>query len=78
MFNFQELRIKPCPVVFVAFSGASKACLYKVFQVNYVNYLVLVLYVWRVLMIDYVVYSLNASFSCLPPVLVSADYSWSM
>ncbi|KAH7575228.1 hypothetical protein ACOSP7_005314 [Xanthoceras sorbifolium] len=29
----EELRIKPCPVVFVAFSGGPKACMYKVFQI---------------------------------------------
>lgn len=30
----QELRIRPCPVVFAALSGGPKACMYKVFQVN--------------------------------------------
>ena len=30
----QELRIRPCPIVFAAFSGGPKACMYKVFQVN--------------------------------------------
>ncbi|KAL7002802.1 hypothetical protein U1Q18_003960, partial [Sarracenia purpurea var. burkii] len=29
----EELRIMPCPLVFAAFSGGSKACMYKVFQV---------------------------------------------
>lgn len=29
----EELRIKPCPLVFVAFSGGPKACMYKLFQV---------------------------------------------
>ncbi|KAK4744975.1 hypothetical protein SAY87_011287 [Trapa incisa] len=29
----EELRIKPCPVVFAAFSAGSKACMYKVFQI---------------------------------------------
>ncbi|KAG5548125.1 hypothetical protein RHGRI_013729 [Rhododendron griersonianum] len=29
----QELRIKPCPLVLGAFSGGSKACMYKVLQV---------------------------------------------
>ncbi|CAL0313545.1 unnamed protein product [Lupinus luteus] len=28
----EELRIRPCPVVFAAYSAGSKACLYKVFQ----------------------------------------------
>ncbi|KAJ0076913.1 hypothetical protein Patl1_36156 [Pistacia atlantica] len=28
----EELKIKPCPVVFVAFSGGPKACMYKAFQ----------------------------------------------
>ncbi|KAL1290525.1 hypothetical protein AAHE18_20G136700 [Arachis hypogaea] len=28
----EELWIRPCPVVFAAFSAGSKACLYKVFQ----------------------------------------------
>ncbi|KAF2295364.1 hypothetical protein P3X46_013899 [Hevea brasiliensis] len=30
---FEELRIRPCPIVFVAFSGGPKACMYKVFQI---------------------------------------------
>lgn len=30
----QELQIKPCPVVFAAFSAGSKACMSKVFQVR--------------------------------------------
>lgn len=34
---FQELRIKPCPVVFVGLSAGTKACMYKVFQVSFVN-----------------------------------------
>ncbi|CAL1410088.1 unnamed protein product [Linum trigynum] len=29
----QELRVRPCPVVFVALSGGSKACMSKVFQI---------------------------------------------
>lgn len=29
----EELRVRPCPIVFAAFSGASKACMYKVFQI---------------------------------------------
>ncbi|CAN1773308.1 hypothetical protein LINPERHAP1_LOCUS12452 [Linum perenne] len=29
----QEIRIRPCPVVFVALSGGSKACMFKVFQI---------------------------------------------
>ncbi|KAL5541109.1 hypothetical protein UlMin_043395 [Ulmus minor] len=29
----EELRIRPCPVVFVAFSGGTKASMYKVFQI---------------------------------------------
>ncbi|XWS39964.1 hypothetical protein CRYUN_Cryun18bG0099500 [Craigia yunnanensis] len=29
----EELKIRTCPVVFVAFSGSPKACLYKVFQI---------------------------------------------
>ncbi|XP_059434042.1 uncharacterized protein LOC132167159 isoform X1 [Corylus avellana] len=29
----EELRIRPCPVVFVAFSGGPKACMYKLFQI---------------------------------------------
>ncbi|XP_016650651.1 PREDICTED: uncharacterized protein LOC103335317 [Prunus mume] len=29
----EELRIKPCPVVFVALSAGTKACMYKVFQI---------------------------------------------
>lgn len=29
----EELRVRPCPLVFAAFSGGSKACLYKVYQV---------------------------------------------
>ncbi|KAF9675921.1 hypothetical protein SADUNF_Sadunf09G0084100 [Salix dunnii] len=29
----EDLRVRPCPVVFVAFSGGSKACMYKVFQI---------------------------------------------
>ncbi|CAN0846575.1 hypothetical protein LINGRAHAP2_LOCUS4518 [Linum grandiflorum] len=29
----QELRVRPCPVVFVALSGGSKACMFKVFQI---------------------------------------------
>ncbi|XLR47409.1 hypothetical protein S83_032069, partial [Arachis hypogaea] len=28
----EELRIRPCPVVFATFSAGSKACLNKVFQ----------------------------------------------
>lgn len=30
----QELKSRPCPVIFLAFSGAPKACMYKVLQVN--------------------------------------------
>ncbi|KAK1560686.1 hypothetical protein Q3G72_029631 [Acer saccharum] len=30
----EELRIKPCPVVFIAFSGGPKACMYKDFSVH--------------------------------------------
>lgn len=37
LLGVQELRIKPCPVVFVAFSGGPKACMYKLFQVNFVK-----------------------------------------
>ncbi|XP_052311903.1 uncharacterized protein LOC7490025 isoform X1 [Populus trichocarpa] len=29
----EDLRVRPCPVIFVAFSGGSKACMYKVFQI---------------------------------------------
>ncbi|KAJ8766619.1 hypothetical protein K2173_001139 [Erythroxylum novogranatense] len=29
----EELRVRPCPVVFVAFSGGSKACMYKVLEI---------------------------------------------
>ncbi|XP_065871172.1 uncharacterized protein [Euphorbia lathyris] len=29
----EELRNRPCPVVFVAFSGGPKACMYKIFQI---------------------------------------------
>ncbi|KAJ4839631.1 hypothetical protein Tsubulata_034662 [Turnera subulata] len=29
----EELRARPCPVVFSAMSGGSKACMYKVFQI---------------------------------------------
>ncbi|XVF45157.1 hypothetical protein PTKIN_Ptkin02bG0182700 [Pterospermum kingtungense] len=29
----EELKIRACPVVFVAFSGSPKACMYKVFQI---------------------------------------------
>lgn len=29
----KELRNKPCPVVFAAFSGGAKACMYKIFQI---------------------------------------------
>ncbi|XP_024028956.1 uncharacterized protein LOC112093851 [Morus notabilis] len=29
----EELRVKPCPVVFAAFSGGTKASMYKVFQI---------------------------------------------
>ncbi|KAI3460244.1 hypothetical protein Pfo_016907 [Paulownia fortunei] len=29
----QELKLKPCPVVFASFSGGPKACMYKVFQI---------------------------------------------
>ncbi|KAG2705429.1 hypothetical protein I3760_05G052800 [Carya illinoinensis] len=29
----EELRIRPCPIVFVALSGGPKACMYKIFQV---------------------------------------------
>ncbi|GAV70292.1 DUF829 domain-containing protein [Cephalotus follicularis] len=29
----QELKIRTCPIVFVAFSGGSKSCLYKVLQI---------------------------------------------
>lgn len=28
----QELRTRPCPVIFLALSGAPKACMYKVLQ----------------------------------------------
>ncbi|KAL2242073.1 UNVERIFIED_CONTAM: hypothetical protein Sindi_0325300 [Sesamum indicum] len=28
----QELKLRPCPVVFASFSGGSKACMYKVLQ----------------------------------------------
>lgn len=28
----QELKIRPCPVVFSSFSGGPKACMYKVLQ----------------------------------------------
>jgi hypothetical protein len=30
----QELNSRPCPVIFLAFSGAPKACMYKVLQVS--------------------------------------------
>ncbi|KAL2520962.1 hypothetical protein Fot_24885 [Forsythia ovata] len=29
----QELKIRPCPVVFASFSGGTKACMYKVLQI---------------------------------------------
>ncbi|GMP38247.1 hypothetical protein CsSME_00009573 [Camellia sinensis var. sinensis] len=29
----EELKIRPCPLVLAAFSGGSKACMYKIFQV---------------------------------------------
>ncbi|KAJ6365022.1 hypothetical protein OIU76_029907 [Salix suchowensis] len=29
----EDLRVRPCPIVFVAFSGGPKACMYKVFQI---------------------------------------------
>ncbi|KAL3580535.1 hypothetical protein D5086_018370 [Populus alba] len=29
----EDLRVRPCPVIFVAFSGGSKACMYKVLQI---------------------------------------------
>ncbi|TQD79334.1 hypothetical protein C1H46_035108 [Malus baccata] len=29
----EELRVKPCPVVFVALSAGTKACMYKVFRI---------------------------------------------
>ncbi|KAG6651866.1 hypothetical protein I3843_06G136400 [Carya illinoinensis] len=29
----EELRIRPCPIIFVALSGSPKACMYKIFQV---------------------------------------------
>ncbi|GLU09295.1 hypothetical protein SLE2022_261610 [Rubroshorea leprosula] len=29
----EELKIRTCPVVFIAFSGAPKACMYKAFQI---------------------------------------------
>lgn len=35
LLGMQELKIRPCPLVFVAFSGGPKACMYKVFQVNF-------------------------------------------
>ncbi|XP_039059781.1 uncharacterized protein LOC120203608 [Hibiscus syriacus] len=28
----QELKMRPCPVVFASFSGGPKACMYKVLQ----------------------------------------------
>lgn len=33
MLCVQEIRIKPRPIVFAAFSGGPKACLYKALQV---------------------------------------------
>ncbi|KAI4336962.1 hypothetical protein L6164_015427 [Bauhinia variegata] len=30
---FEELKIKPCPVVFTSFSGGAKACLFEVLQI---------------------------------------------
>ncbi|KAL5802492.1 hypothetical protein ACOSQ4_030797 [Xanthoceras sorbifolium] len=30
----QELKVKPCPVVFASFSGGPKACMYKVLQMT--------------------------------------------
>lgn len=30
----QELKIRPCPIIFASFSGGPKACMYKVIQVN--------------------------------------------
>ncbi|KAF3685518.1 Indole-3-acetate O-methyltransferase 1 [Capsicum annuum] len=32
-FPSQELKVRPCPVVFASFSGGPKACMYKVLQV---------------------------------------------
>ncbi|KAL8172091.1 hypothetical protein V2J09_023895 [Rumex salicifolius] len=31
----EEIKVRPCPVVFAAFSGGSKACLYKALQDNF-------------------------------------------
>ncbi|KAF6176154.1 hypothetical protein GIB67_023445 [Kingdonia uniflora] len=31
--SLKELKIKPCPVVFISFSGGPKACMYKVLQI---------------------------------------------
>lgn len=33
LMGFQEVKIKPRPITFAAFSGGSKSCLYKVHQV---------------------------------------------
>jgi hypothetical protein len=38
VFGMQDLRVRPCPIVFVAFSGGPKACMYKVFQVILVKF----------------------------------------
>lgn len=32
--QLQELKIRPCPIIFASFSGGPKACMYKVIQVN--------------------------------------------
>ena len=47
----QEVKDRPLPIVFAAFSGGPKACMYKVLKVNvakfwYSIYLVVVLWSW--------------------------------
>lgn len=33
----QELRVRLCPILFVAFSGGTKASMYKVFEVFHIQ-----------------------------------------
>lgn len=33
-YQLQELKIRPCPIIFASFSGGPKACMYKVLQVS--------------------------------------------
>lgn len=38
LMGFQEVKIKPRPITFAAFSGGSKSCLYKVHQVWFLTF----------------------------------------